>query len=354
MRTLFSALASLKLGITLLIALCVLMATGTVLEKQHGPLYAQWLVYDSPIFVSLIGLLATNILASALIRLPFQKRLTGFYIIHLGILTLLAGALVSSLWGYEGDLELVPNQAVDTITSKDPALFVYFIESNEDDVVQLSMPLPKKVYGFKAADKDLLGFGLKSSDRHLLHLDNYTIAVSDFVPFADPHNIQTMRLPQSSDEPRVMSAHIEITGITDSAPFKETWITNAHPAHIELKNNELCVLVLGNEEHELPFEVTLNKFEMGVDPNTNEPTSYTSFVTTRDDEAVENKIISMNQPLKKEGLRFYQSSFFQMDDGQYGSVLSVNFDPGRTTKYAGSALIVAGGLMHIFLRRRKK
>ncbi len=341
LKKILSALASLKLGLTLLIALCVLMATGTILEKQHGALYAQWLVYDSPVFVCLIALLTANILASALVRLPFQKRLAGFYIIHLGILTLLAGAGVSNLWGYEGEMELVPNQTADTITSKNPALFVYFLESNDDDVIQLELPLPKKIYGLKASTSNFLRVG------------DAQINITDFIPFANPHNIEQTELP-AADAPHVMSAHILVSRVVDNSVIKDNWLTNAHPAHIALSDTEMCVVVLGNLEHELPFEVILNKFEMGVDPSTSEPTSYTSFITVRDDVNTEDTIISMNHPLKKEGLRFYQSSFFELDDGQYGSVLSVNFDPGRTTKYTGSSLIVAGGLMHIFLRRRKK
>ena len=61
----------------------------------------------------------------------------------------------------------------------------------------------------------------------------------------------------------------------------------------------------------------------------------------------------MNNPLKYDGLTFYQASYFEAAKDTYGSVLSVNLDPGRPIKYLGSLLLVLGAIWHFYLRRKK-
>ena len=64
-------------------------------------------------------------------------------------------------------------------------------------------------------------------------------------------------------------------------------------------------------------------------------------------------LISMNEPLKYKGWTLYQSSFEPSETGgpPKVSILSVNKDPGRFIKYAGSALVVLGVIL-LFYRRR--
>ncbi len=62
----------------------------------------------------------------------------------------------------------------------------------------------------------------------------------------------------------------------------------------------------------------------------------------------------MNHPLKYDHLTFYQASYFETEKG-HGSVLSVNYDPGRWIKYLGSLLLVFGAIWHFaFIKRKEK
>jgi hypothetical protein len=59
----------------------------------------------------------------------------------------------------------------------------------------------------------------------------------------------------------------------------------------------------------------------------------------------------MNEPMKKAGLTFYQSSFQEDEKGQpTHSVFSVNKDPGRFLKYLGSLLIFLGIFMLFYFK----
>ena len=84
--TLFRFFASLKLAIFLLLTLALAFAVGTFVESAYGAEVAKLLVYDTPWLTVLLLLLALNVAASALDRLPWQKRHVGFVVTHCGIL----------------------------------------------------------------------------------------------------------------------------------------------------------------------------------------------------------------------------------------------------------------------------
>jgi len=115
--------------------------------------------------------------------------------------------------------------------------------------------------------------------------------------------------------------------------------------------------MIGNELYNIPFHLDLNKFKMDVNPGTNDPASYESFVNISDPNLSQKQTahIFMNNPLKKDKLTFYQASYFALDDGEtFGSVLSVNYDPGRIIKYIGSILLVFGSILHFTIRSINK
>lgn len=130
------------------------------------------------------------------------------------------------------------------------------------------------------------------------------------------------------------------------------WVTNSEPVSYNL-GAEKIRLEMGKKLITLPYEIVLDQFKMDTDPGTATPASFESFVTLFKGNAGSSKHhIFMNNPLKHENFTFYQASYFQTQQGPYGSVLSVNFDPGRPWKYLGSLLLVLGSIWHYFLRRK--
>lgn len=117
--------------------------------------------------------------------------------------------------------------------------------------------------------------------------------------------------------------------------------------------NKVYEISIENEKINLPYQITLLNFIMDKDPGTNSPASFKSKVHLLDRETALTQEISMNKPLKYKGLTFYQASYFETSKG-YGSVLSVNYDPGRPIKYMGSLLLVLGAMIHFWPRKKKK
>ena len=90
----------------------------------------------------------------------------------------------------------------------------------------------------------------------------------------------------------------------------------------------------------LPFSLQLKEFEIEYYPGSHDPSDYISKVVLKDSRSDVEKeyTISMNNILKYDGYRFYQSSY---DDDLRGSVLAVSHDPwGVGVTYAGYFLLL--------------
>ena len=123
MATAFRGLASLKLAIFLLAALAAALAAATLLETAHGHEYARWCVYHTRWFIALLGLLAGNIVASAVVRFPWKGRQIGFLLTHVGLLILLGGAIWTFRSGIEGQLALAEGETSDRMMLPDTSRF---------------------------------------------------------------------------------------------------------------------------------------------------------------------------------------------------------------------------------------
>jgi hypothetical protein len=89
---------------------------------------------------------------------------------------------------------------------------------------------------------------------------------------------------------------------------------------------------------------------MDHNPGTMDPASYESFVRLFSKEGPTEHHIYMNNPLKHSGFTFYQASYFKDENDNFGTVLSVNADPGRFIKYLGALLVVLGAIWHFSIR----
>lgn len=109
---------------------------------------------------------------------------------------------------------------------------------------------------------------------------------------------------------------------------------------------------VGNAEEyhpvQLPFTLSLDRFEIETYTGTNKPKDYVSHLRLIDGEQQKDAIISMNHILKHKHYRFYQSDF----DGEGNSILSVARDPwGITITYIGYAMLFIA-LVAMLIQRR--
>lgn len=169
---------------------------------------------------------------------------------------------------------------------------------------------------------------------------------TDAYPSMTPEYIKPVQENSRVIEGDMKAVEVEIDG-------QSFWVKSTDPVAYN-RNGERIRFEIGKKAITLPYELVLDQFKMDTDPGTNNPASYESFVTVFKGNAGSQKHhVYMNHPLKYDNFTFYQASYFQTQQGPYGSVLSVNYDPGRPWKYLGSLLLVLGSIWHYFLRRKR-
>lgn len=129
----------------------------------------------------------------------------------------------------------------------------------------------------------------------------------------------------------------------------EFWLGEGSSQEVTLMNRAARIF-FGRKTHELPFEIQLKRFTKTDYPGTETPMSFESLVTVPGSDQVQ--LISMNEPLKKDGFTVYQASYVLQPGQTPESIFSVNQDPGRPVKYIG-ALILAIGIITFTLMRSR-
>ncbi len=123
--SIIKTLGSLTFAVFLIAALAVILILSTSFESFYGTPFAQKIFYNAGWFDVFLGLLAVNILCSALSRFPYKKKHTGFLLTHAGILILLTGAFMFRLWGIEGQMTLYEGEKKNSILQNTYELIVH-------------------------------------------------------------------------------------------------------------------------------------------------------------------------------------------------------------------------------------
>ncbi len=171
----FKFFASVRFAIPVLFTFAAAMTVGTVLESLHGASYASRVVYHSWWFHLIQYCIAQSVLLAMVARFPYQKRLTGFYIVHISLLTVLSGSVITYFWGVDGTIELQEGASSDQVRLSDD--LAYFI----DGKVKRTYPLPK-VVSETTLDETLTLAG--AVQVHLLRYLPYAKESSVWVPAA--------------------------------------------------------------------------------------------------------------------------------------------------------------------------
>ncbi|MDR2234397.1 MAG: cytochrome c biogenesis protein CcsA [Tannerella sp.] len=98
--------SSYKTMIILLSLYAIIMAAATWLEKTFGTTLAKVAVYYSPLFILLQLLLVVNFLVVAVSRHLLKIKRWGMFFIHISFIVILAGAMITHIFGKEGVMHL--------------------------------------------------------------------------------------------------------------------------------------------------------------------------------------------------------------------------------------------------------
>ncbi len=107
----------------------------------------------------------------------------------------------------------------------------------------------------------------------------------------------------------------------------------------------------GAKRIDLPFSIYLEDFQLERYPGSNSPSSYASEVVLKDGNMEKPFRIFMNNILKYQGYRFFQSSY---DTDEKGTILSVNHDAlGTSVTYLGYLILAIGMVLTLFAKNSR-
>ena len=110
--------SSYKAAVIFLCLYAIMMACATFIEKYHGTDAAKALVYYSPLFILLHVLMVVNFLFITIKRRLFVTRRWGYALTHLSMIVILAGALTTHIFSFDGMLHLREGESSSTILVK--------------------------------------------------------------------------------------------------------------------------------------------------------------------------------------------------------------------------------------------
>lgn len=313
---------------------------------------------------TLLAVLFVNMLLGGLIRIRKSPRTAGVVISHFGILFMIAAGAVSYHFANEGILNLAEGQTNDEYKSfhnrvveiekvkpaKEPrtALVIderYFNNlGNANDhgkartFTHESLPFDLVLTNWKEHAEPKRATSMTQGDA----VDGYYL---QGLSRLDPNTHQVMANEQLSQGC--------IAIVKDKASGQELargilWEFTAAPWTVTV-NGDKFLINITRRSYSMPFAIRLDKTEQEKHPGTERARRFTSWVTKIENGREEKRVITMNEPVRSEGIALFQSNF---DDGSGGAGKRSGFqvvDNPSDHWPLISCLIVSFGLLLHFL-----
>ena len=309
-----------------------------------GPKGASWRVPVFPGGYLIGGVLLINLFASQFQRFVFTASKIGLWMVHVGLILLLLGQLLTDLLSRESTLHLREGEARNySETERDAELAVSDVtDPATDKVIAITQ-------GVLAREKNIRPGDLPFTIRVKQFFANSTVADRAAEAAQPPAATQGIgpratvkELPRVTEMDRrdVPSAVVEI--VTPQGSLG-TWLVSEF---IEQRqsfplDNRTYELALRPRRHYNPYSIQLLKFQHDVYPGTDIPKNFSSRVLLQRPGTGEKRevLIYMNNPLRYAGETYYQSGF---DPDNHGTILQVVHNPSWLTPYLSCVLVGLG------------
>ncbi len=340
------------------------------LEKYFRSFVVFWslpkLGWEIPILPGgyLVGsVLLINLIAAHFSRYkPGWKKL-GISLIHLGVVVLLVGELLSSLFQEDYQMSITEGETKSYSESILETELVVIDASDPDKDIVLSIPEARLGDG-GVIQHPSIPFTLEI----LAFYENANIFQKTPEAPASKYrattgigkNLIALERPKTGkiDERNLVTAFVTVR--TKEGPLDTWMVCNAfdEPQHFDYEGRHYEISLRRKRDYH-PFKITLKNFTHDRYPGTTIPKNFSSRIRLQDSVSNEDReiLIYMNHPLRYRGLTFFQASFIEGDDTT--SILQVVRNPSRHLPYIASTLISLGltfqFCLHLlgFFKRRK-
>jgi len=365
------ALASLRLSCTLLVFLALLTWLGTLEQVNTGLFEVQKKYFESffvihhagPLAIPLPGatlvmsVLFVNLVMGGLVRIRKGAGTVGILITHVGILMLLAAGYVKAYHSVDGHTTLFEGEASDVFQSY-----------NRWELAVME-PLPDgRIREFVAPEESFERS--EGASPAVLRADAlpFTLQLTHFTPNArvlpkgpmfqtdmpvlEGFFIQRMDLDKQNENNVAAACAAVIPKQGGSS--QETILDGLarQPWTVELDGRRFGI-ELRREHYQMPFTVALDRFKKEDYPRLDLPKSFSSDITVIENGARRPVKISMNEPLRQEGLVLYQASWGPSNarpgDPLFSTLAVVRNPADQYPLYA--CIVIAIGLVTHFTRK---
>jgi hypothetical protein len=369
-------LASLKLTIICLGCAMVLVLVGTLDQVHIGIFEAQNRYFKSFfLYFSLPGsatripwfpggylvgsVLLVNLIAAHAARFKLSWKKSGILILHSGLILLLLGQLVASVFEEESQMRL--NQGETKNFSESPYFDeVAIIDRSGGDTEQVTA-IPASL--------------LRPGETIDLPIDGLKLVTNSFYPnsaLINPNQLPSASYPHLQLGPMAVAVPVDKTykqdernlpaisvSLSRNGETVGTWnLATGFPRPLDFQiQGKNYQIVLRPKRYYDSFSIRLQEFRHDRYAGTDIAKNFSSRVQLIDSANHENReaLIFMNHPLRYGGLTFYQAGFGNNDQT---TILQVVKNPSWLVPYISCALLVLGILvqfgMHLvsFFRRR--
>lgn len=360
----WNALTSLQVTIVALALLMALVVLCTLAQTELGTLGAvntymrSWLVmrhiqglaFAVPLFPggALVGLvLVCNLCGTVIKRFEFSWQKAGLWLVHFGLILLVAGEFVTGAFQVESRMTIEVGQTVN------------FVESG----TQMEMAITDATDPAHDQDYGIPEGLLRKGGTIALPGTPLTFRVKRFFPNAELSqrrpgeaaaladsgvgaNIRIEEIPRVAADNLVNNTSALVEPLAAGKSYG-TWLVSMGLGAPQsfVHEGRTYALAMRFRRQYLPYAFTLKKFSHDVYAGTDIPKNFSSLVHVSNPARGEERdvLIYMNQPLRYEGKAFYQASFGK---GDTLSILQVVANPGWLLPYLSCILITLGLLVH--------
>lgn len=354
---------SLQLTVVLLALSAILVLAATINQTELGVWGIQQKWFRSlvvlhniggipfPIFPGgyfIGGLLFLNLIAAHVYRFKLTWKKSGLFLTHLGILMLLVGEFLTGILQDEYQMRLDEGETKNYSESPhfNELAIINATDPEWDDVVVVPEKLLKRgaeiqhhKLPFRAVVRD--------------YYPNASLAMRNQAPNAAPSPATVGVGPQivaepipvtyKQDERNMPAAFVELVGPNGSIG------TLLVSPQLEMQTldfeGKTWRIGLRFERNYTPFTLSLIKFSHDKYPGTDIPKNFSSRVRLQTDDGKTDReaLIYMNNPLRFQGLTFYQQGF---ENNDRTTILQVVRNPSWVMPYAACAVLFLGLVVH--------
>jgi hypothetical protein len=377
LTNLYRLFSSLKLTVACLLLGCVLVFLGTIFQvtlglyKAQNEFFRSFFVYWTPsgsefhIPVFPGGYFIGTVLLINLFVAHFRyyqpgKRKIGIVLIHLGVVLLLLGQMLTDFLSRESALHFRIGETKNYSEAERADELAVMDTTDPDSDKVVAIPCSVLVRRGEVGDPEM---------PFTVRLKNF-YANSSLAQQSQPGyepvkttagsgaGIWWREVPRETEMNRLdmPSATVEIVTLQGSLGtfLVSAWLDQPQSFTYNAHSYQL---LLRQERYYLPFSLHLIEFRHDKYPGTDIPKNFSSRVRLQNLENGENREVRifMNNPLRYSGETFYQASF---DPDDHGSVLQVVHNPSWLTPYFSCVLVALGLLIQFlshlfpFLKRR--